>query len=406
MAEAVRSGSFCSSVKEELMGNNRNIKSNDILVNITCTIVFVVFTFVYLYCYQADLLTAMQHVFSKGQTHYNHLIGASLITFILLLVQRGVSRLCQGVRVANSLTYLPSALLLTFLTSAHPDITYGGFSFGGWAIALPVLLVVFAGLVMFSFKSGLSEVLSDIIPTQYRRLWVNLAIMTAEMSFVGCLSYDDATFHNRINAEQCILDGDYDGALASVARNAEADENLTMLAAYALSKKGTMADELFEYKLKGKSASLVPNKTITSFVVYPDSVFYGKMGGWFRQPMSASRYFDYLRRHSRLRGASVDYYLCGMLMDCNLPGFAKQLPKYYTLNDSLPKHYKEALILYRHRYSNPAVVYDNAVTNADYQDFQKLSASLPDQKERKKQLADTYGNTYWYYYQYNAKRKR
>lgn len=67
-------------------------------------------------------------------------------------------------------------------------------------------------------------------------------------------------------------------------------------------------------------------------------------------------------------------------MDCNLPGFAKQLPKYYMLNDSLPKHYKEALILYRHRYSNPAVVYDNAVTNADYQDFQKLSASLPDQK--------------------------
>lgn len=82
----------------------------------------------------------------QGQTHYNHLIGASLITFILLLVQRGVSRLCQGVRVANSLTYVPSALLLTFLTSAHPDITYGGFSFGGWAIALPVLLVVFAGL--------------------------------------------------------------------------------------------------------------------------------------------------------------------------------------------------------------------------------------------------------------------
>lgn len=49
------------------MGNNRNIKSNDILVNITCTIVFVVFTFVYLYCYQADLLTAMQHVFSKDR---------------------------------------------------------------------------------------------------------------------------------------------------------------------------------------------------------------------------------------------------------------------------------------------------------------------------------------------------
>ena len=93
-------------------------------------------------------------------------------------------------------------------------------------------------------------------------------------------------------------------------------------------------------------------------------------------------------------------------MDCNLPGFAKQLPKYYTLNDSLPKHYKEALILYRHRYSNPVVVYDNAVTTADYQDFQKLSASLTDKKERKQKLADTYGNTYWYYYKYNANKKR
>ena len=96
------------------MGNNRNIKSNDIFVNITCTIVFVVFTFVYLYCYQADLLTAMQHFFSKGQTHYNHLIGASLITFILLLVQRGVSRLSGG--ESGKLSYLRPFRLASYVS--------------------------------------------------------------------------------------------------------------------------------------------------------------------------------------------------------------------------------------------------------------------------------------------------
>ena len=38
--------------------------------------------------------------------------------------------------------------------------------------------------------------------------------------------------------------------------------------------------------------------------------------------------------------------------------------------------------------------------NTDFEDFQKLEKSVADERERQTALRDTYGNTYWYYYQY------
>ena len=48
-----------------------------------CAIVFLTFSFVWLYCFQADVLAAAQHVLSKGLTSYKPLVGALLITLVL-----------------------------------------------------------------------------------------------------------------------------------------------------------------------------------------------------------------------------------------------------------------------------------------------------------------------------------
>ena len=49
-------------------------------MHVVCAVLFVLFTFCYLYFYQADVIAAAQHVFSGGQTRYDRLIGAVLIT--------------------------------------------------------------------------------------------------------------------------------------------------------------------------------------------------------------------------------------------------------------------------------------------------------------------------------------
>lgn len=48
-------------------------------------VLFIIFTAI-----QADLLTVTQHILSKGQTHYNHFVGAVLITILAMLMQIGV----------------------------------------------------------------------------------------------------------------------------------------------------------------------------------------------------------------------------------------------------------------------------------------------------------------------------
>ena len=52
------------------------------LMKIACAILFLIFTFCFLYYYQADILTVEQHVLSHGQTHYDRTIGAVLITLL------------------------------------------------------------------------------------------------------------------------------------------------------------------------------------------------------------------------------------------------------------------------------------------------------------------------------------
>ena len=41
--------------------------------------------------------------------------------------------------------------------------------------------------------------------------------------------------------------------------------------------------------------------------------------------------------------------------------------------------------------------------DADYQDYQTMEAKYGNPVERKAALRDTYGNTYWYYYQNGSK---
>ena len=54
---------------------------------VTCAIVFLTFTFCYLFLYQAESLAYLQHTLSGGKTHYDRTIGAVIITFVLQLIQ-------------------------------------------------------------------------------------------------------------------------------------------------------------------------------------------------------------------------------------------------------------------------------------------------------------------------------
>lgn len=379
-----------------------SFKQQDTITRVVCTFVFTLFTFFYLYYFQADLLTVMQHVFSKGQTHYEHFIGAVLITVVLVLVQIGVVNMVRRTGVMWALTFFPSALCLTVLTDARLQPIDGLIGFGSWIYVAPALLVLYGLALWGCYASGLTKNVAEQMKGCARQLWVNMLVLFAIILIVCFGGNTNRTYHARIHAEQCLAENDADGALDVMKSVSCSDENLTMLTAYALSRKNVLAENLFEYRLKGGSHVLMPDGRAIKFEILPDSSFYARLGGWYVQRMSTMKYLDYQRRHNRMNRMAVDYLLCGYLMDGNLDAFAANIGKYYTVNDSvqLPKHYREALTLYTHLHSAPRIIYKNNVMDADFQDYQKLENSVADNVEKRNALRDTYGNTYWFYYQY------
>ena len=296
---------------------NRVKYSQDTLTHVLCTFVFALFSFFYLYYYQADLMTIMQHVLSEGQTHYNHFVGAVLITIVLLLIQVGVVRLFQRMRLAWAFTFIPSTLLLAMITDvSQSGVASNGFIEFGWGgYVLPLCLISYFVVVWLLNTSGMAEKYSHVFMDQTRQLWVSLSVMLLMMLFVCGWGNSDRVFHDRIHVEQCLVDNDVDEALRTLQQHSDADENLTMLTAYTLSRKGLLAERLFEFPLKGGSASLMPNGNNVGFGLLADTTFYAYLGNAYLQRMSTMHYLDYQRRHKRLNRRTIDYQLCAYLMD-------------------------------------------------------------------------------------------
>lgn len=356
-------------------------------LRLACAIIFIVFTYLYLNCYQADILAVAQHELSDGLTSYSYTISPILTTLVLFLLQLGVYTVTGVKKMFHALTYLPSLLVLTFITdvSCHVD-TYR--SIGAWAWIFPLVLLLFAGAMWVIRQLEPYETEAHTGIWLSRRMWVNMLQMVVMFLLVVCISNGNQVFHHRMKMERLMMERKYADALEVGKLTEETDSSLTMLRAACLHRTGQMGDKLFTYPLIGGSKVLIPDSVTTKALMW-------QTPRWMH-PM----------KNGKLRYIKpTDYLLCGFLMDKKLDQFVAEVQKKYSLNDSvaLPKHYQEALILYTHHRAHPKVVYRNTVMEADFQDFQALECKYANPVQRNSALRDTYGNTYWYYYQYGQK---
>ena len=387
------------------MNYNHPYKNNStISIRLMCAIVFVLFSFVYLYCFQADILAVSQHVLSKGLTRYKPLMGAVLITFVLQLLQLIVYVLTRLRQRSHALTYLPSMLTLAFITNINSDID-SHFSFGSWwvfilAFVVWVLLVVFARI--------LQSVEPDSEPKGLfsRAMWVNMLTMALLIIVTVALSNTNAVFHYRMRAESRLLSGDVEGALEVGRKSLESDADLQMIRMYALSRTGELGERLFTYPVSGNSASMLPVEGKSSFAMYPTDSLYKFLGARPRGEMTTVRYLELMQRRDTLDDKHIaDYQLCGLLLDKRIDDFVVSLRQHYTEDDTLiidrlPRHYREAMTLYTHLRSKPVIIYHNSVMDEDWKNLQELEAMYPDPIERKGKVEEQYRGTYWYYYEY------
>ena len=231
-------------------------------------------------------------------------------------------------------------------------------------------------------------------------MFVNMAVMSLQLFAVGIIGSSDAVFHYRMHAENCLMDDDVDGALLSGRQSLETDSCLTMIRIYALARKNQMGDELFTYPIVCSSKAMIPMPGGSRMMIYPTDTLYKFLGAKPCQGMSTPTYLNVLLRGGQATSAVKDYLLCGYLIDKNIDAFANALPRFYPINDKLPRHYREALTLYTHLRSNPSVVYHNDVMDTDYEDLQALEKMYKSPEIRKGKVFDQYAGTYWWYYGY------
>lgn len=375
-------------------------KNNSTLCRSACAIVFILFVFTYLYCFQADLLFMVQHVLSGGTTHYNRTIGAVIITVVLYIVHVGATRLGGFGGSCYALTYFPSLLLLTALTGVNSNFTDNPF-YGFWAWLTPLLLVVYVVAALYLKSGKFSGTRNAIDNTLAGELWKNLLTLSCMFILVGLCGNSDDVFHYRLRMESLISSGNFSKALEVGDKSDDTDAGLTMLRIYALSQEKQLGERLFEYPVTGGSAALLPDGKNVKCLFYPDNKIMRALSIRRKGVMKPMEYLKYVERNGLGMRPVTDYLLCGYLLDKDLDGFVNEIRHKYNLGSpSLPKHYREALTLYTHLRANPVLVFHSEVMDADYADFQKLEASYRDKAERESYVRDTYGDTYWFYYFY------
>lgn len=94
-----------------------------------------------------------------------------------------------------------------------------------------------------------------------------------------------------------------------------------------------------------------------------------------------------------------DVLLCNLLLRRELGAFASALPKCYDLHSrSLPKHYKEALVVYLSQSVSTSLVYTDVITEANYADFLTEKKKYNNSIEAYNMCQSLYGDTYFWYY--------
>ena len=382
--------------------NHPSKGGSTIVTRTVCAIVFMIFSFCWLYFFQADLLAVAQHVLSHGQTTYNPLVGAIVITLVLYLLQLGVYAFTRLSKRFHALTYVPSFLLLALLSHVEPD-AHQHLSFGIWVWLTPLLFLLWIGAIAIArtiqpYEDDRTGWLLS------RRVWVNLLILSVMMLVVTLAANSNAVFHFRAHAETALLHNDVDEALRVGKSSQETDASLTMLRAYALSLKGQLGDRLFHYPVAGNSDDLLlvgtNSSTLNSNLT---TLIHRHLGALPRQGMNGRHYLRNLQIGKQATAAVADYQLCADLIDRDLDAFAADITKYYQFSDStaeLPRHYREALVLYNRQRAHPSLVYHDAVVEEDYEDLLQLEAQYQEPSARMNQVREKYQNSYWYYYKY------
>ena len=365
-----------------------------------CATLFAVFTFLFVAVYQAPLLEAFYNEVATGKLAYNPWLVGGVVSLLLTVLALWLNRFAQLRREWTALAYLPSALLLAFITDIDRGI-YSGESFSSSWVLIFVSGIFLYCFVAFVLRKILFEKIKDVTMVTNRVLWRNMILFVLLICLVGTLSNGNGDFKREALVMSHFNRGDTVKALRVGETSLESSCELTAIRAYVLASAGAMGERLFEYPQLFGPEGLLPGVERTSPLVQ-DSV-YSLIGA---VPNGGEKTVPYLSRVAHTdsaTSAAKEYYLAALLLDKQLVKFKDEVVAFYGINavDSLPKHYREALMLYVDIAGTSEFEFKDTAMRAKLDGLRAEEAKHNDAYIRGNYVRRKYGKTYWWYFLYS-----
>ena len=329
------------------------------IVRYVNNVAFTLFVFCYFFGLQSNYLFFLIHRFTGVSANMTLVaIGATALLSLLQCLLNNTFRLHGRF---HAFSFIPITVLLLLLTPSIISVLLG-----------LILLIIYIRIVIHNKYNRIFS--SDIYIIMRKNL-----IMMIFLFFCVALCGMRTEIKTLIYATQRhILNRDYNGALSVGENSLATDSTLTFFRAYSLNHQNLIGERLFEFPLSGKSTDLI---------------FHGNKDELFIEIDSADLF----------EMSSHEFYLCALLLDKRLTTFVNKLSELYKgklPTDSLPKHYREAIMLYNHLHVNSLIVYRNAVMQTNLDDFLDIQKNATSPSSKNNLTRSSYGNTYWWYYFY------
>jgi hypothetical protein len=369
------------------------------IISIGCGVIFSLYSFIYLYLLQGNVVEALHFSLAHGRTSYSIFWGAVMLTLVLVLIRYGLNALLKlhGPWVAFS--YFPSALLLGVLTDVDRSAFHGGGFAYYWAWLLPLLLVVYVIVALFIRDVFKNKVWSNVL---------DVYNINVGMLILGCLipifiGNTDNSFHHELAVEHHIRHGDFSAALKVGKKSFHTTKTLNILRANAMACCDSLGDKLFAYPQPYKSDGLMFTVTTPKqeLLRFNADTLYRMIGATH---YVGEKNVDYLKRISKIDSIGnmgKQYYLSALLLDKQLNEFRVALDSVYPKGARIPKYYKQALLLYQQKDTvNQRIINDSAMISLFNLFFEKRQKSYPSKAVEKNLMRKEFGKTYWWYYYY------
>jgi len=377
--------------------HKNNTKKTANPIKIVCGLLFIIFSFSYLYGLQSNLLANIQGVFSHWKTIYHPLVGAIGITLILLALQIVLNLITKWKGSLYSMSFLPFCLILGIFTHFDRGIYSGNFNFGPWIWIGPLIFVIYLVLSLIFQFIPYNLITKKLIP----KLNVNLFILL--LLFLGTILIGNTNeqFHAEMKMEQLIREGKFKEATIVDAKALKVSREMTVLRSYALARTDSLGQKLFEFPQYYRTQGLFFDDNTITTRLKNKNIFAALGGKPIGNDESTVHYLESLCNNNKGSHMALDYFLCSLLLDRQLEYFVSALDTYYEVGGVLYKHYQEALFMYQYMHSEYEIPFENIKMSSKFKKFLALQNKYAyNSTYQKNYTRREFGDTYWWYYTY------